>query len=90
MVYRRWRIGSAADAALGIPEILESSKCAVNLLESGVQFRGTDVVLNLALAMKTATRVPQKIFATAIDNEGKSSQWKEFGSWSVSVGELRI
>ena len=78
--------GIAGASPIGAPEVLENSKCAVNLAESWVRANGEQITLSIAAALRPPVKVTQKIFATVIDREKQSAAWRQVADWPIVAG----
>ena len=76
--------GIAGASAIGAPEVLENSKCAVNLAESWVRASGEQITLSIAAALRSSVKAPQKIFAAVIDHEKQSAAWRQVSEWPAT------
>ena len=80
---------STGVSMLGSPQVFENTKCSVNLAESWQEFRGDSLILHLDIALKPGVRSAQRIFATAVDENLRASEVKEFAPWLPAAGEVR-
>jgi hypothetical protein len=73
---------------LGSLQILENTRCTVNLAESWPEFRRDTITLHLDVALKPEVRTAQRVFARAIDENGIASKLAEFDAWKPAAGQV--
>jgi hypothetical protein len=75
---------AAGHGSPGSPDILENSRCMVNLLDSSVDFRRERLILQVAVGLKSGSPQRQTVFATAI-GAGGVARWNALARWDAGT-----
>jgi len=88
---RLWLLSDEGTAWLGpitagTAGTLENSQCSVNAAASVAGGSGDSLAVDVALSFKASFAGLRKIYLSARDNGGLTSEWRELGAWTVGSG----
>jgi hypothetical protein len=66
----------------GAAGTLENSQCSVDGGASSVSMAGTDITVQIGLALKGSYATSQKVYLWVVDNEGHGTGWVQTGTWA--------